>query len=135
MVVRGVNLVEPDAQEIIKWGGNIKLNVIAGEWWRLVTNIFVHIGILPLLANLFGLYFIGLMVESMLGKLKFLIAYLTVGVLSSLVSIVWVPEGVSAGATGTIIGMYGVLIAFVTTPYVNKRFLHFGFLVHRICCF
>src|SRR5206468_1425885 len=91
-------------------------------WWRLITNIFVHIGILPLLVNLFGLYFIGLMVESILGKLKFLIAYLTVGVLASLVSIVLIPEGVAAGGTGAIFGMYGVLIAFVTTPYVNKRF-------------
>ncbi|MCW3079951.1 rhomboid family intramembrane serine protease [Segetibacter sp.] len=122
MAIRGVNLIEPEAKDIINWGGNVKFNVTGGEWWRLVTNIFVHIGILPLLVNLVGLYFIGLMVESILGKLKFLIAYLTVGVLASLVSIVWTAEGVAAGATGAIFGMYGVLIAFVTTPYVNKKF-------------
>jgi rhomboid protease GluP len=122
MVIRGVNLVEPEANDIIKWGGNVKFNVTGGEWWRLVTNLFVHIGILPLLVNLVGLYFVGLMVESILGKLKFLIAYLTVGVLASLISIVWTPQGVAAGSTGAIFGMYGVLIAFVTTPYVNKKF-------------
>ncbi|MDQ6813157.1 MAG: rhomboid family intramembrane serine protease, partial [Bacteroidota bacterium] len=94
MAVRGINLISPTAQDIINWGGNVKFNVTGGEWWRLVTNLFVHIGILPLLVNLFGLYFIGLMVEAVLGKLKFLIAYLTVGVLASLISIVWVPDGV-----------------------------------------
>lgn len=122
MLVRGVNLIEPDAQDIVKWGGNVKFNVTGGEWWRLITNIFIHIGILPLLVNLFGLYFIGLMVESILGKLKLLIAYLSIGVLASLISIVWIPDGVSAGATGAIFGLYGVFVAFVTTPYVNKRF-------------
>ena len=122
MLIRGVNVIEPEAQDIVKWGGNVKFNVTGGEWWRLITNIFVHIGILPLLVNLFGLYFIGLMVESILGKLKLLIAYLSIGVLASLISIVWLPEGVSAGATGAIFGLYGVFIAFVTTPYVDKRF-------------
>ncbi|MGI8638166.1 MAG: rhomboid family intramembrane serine protease [Segetibacter sp.] len=122
MVISGVNLIEPEAKDIIKWGGNIKFNVTGGEWWRLITNIFVHIGILPLLVNLFGLYFIGLMAESILGKLKMLIAYLTIGVLASLISIVWAPEGVSAGATGAIFGLYGVVLAFVTTAYVNKKF-------------
>jgi rhomboid protease GluP len=122
MAIRGINLIEPSAADIINFGGNVKFNVTGGQWWRLITNIFVHIGILPLLVNLFGLYFMGLMVESILGKLKFLIAYLTTGVLASLISIVWVSEGVGAGATGAIFGMYGVFIAFVTTPYVNKKF-------------
>lgn len=122
MVIRGVDMVSPTAKDILQWGGNVKFNVHGGEWWRLVTNNFVHIGILPLLVNMFGLYFMGLMVEAILGKLKFLIAYLTTGVLASLVSIIWVAEGVTAGAAGAIFGMYGVFIAFATTPYVNKRF-------------
>jgi rhomboid protease GluP len=122
MAIQGVNVIEPAAVDVINWGGNVKFNVTGGQWWRLITNVFVHIGVLPLLVNLFGLYFMGLMVESILGKLKFLIAYLTTGVLASLISIVWVTEGVSAGATGAIFGMYGVFIAFVTTPYVNKKF-------------
>jgi rhomboid protease GluP len=75
-----------------------------------------------LLADLFGLYFIGLLVESILGKFKFLIAYLCAGVIGSLVSILWVPEGVTAGASGAIFGIYGVLLAFSTTRYINKRF-------------
>lgn len=125
MAARHIDIYNPTPADILNFGGNVKFNVTGGEWWRLITNIFVHIGILPLIVNLIGLYFIGLMVEAILGKLKFLIAYLTTGVLASLASIVWIPDGVTAGATGAIFGLYGVLIAFVTTPYVNKKFSPF----------
>ena len=122
MAIKGVDIVEPSPKDILWWGGNDKLHVAGGEWWRLISSAFVHVGIFPLLVNLFGLYFIGLLVESILGKLKFLIAYLCAGVIASLASIIWIAEGVTAGASGAIFGMYGVLLAFSTTRYINKRF-------------
>ncbi len=122
MVLRGVDPLNPTVSDIIDWGGSVKGYITGGEWWRLLSAQFVHIGILPLLANLFGLYFIGLMVETILGKLKFLIAFLCAGLLASLMSIIWQPEGVIAGASGAILGMYGVLFAFATTHYINKKF-------------
>ena len=122
MVVKGVSIFEPLPGDILKWGGNVKVNVTGGQWWRLITSLFVHVGIFPLLVNLFGLYFIGLLVESILGKLKFLIAYLCTGIFASLASIIWVSEGVTAGASGPVFGMYGLLLAFSTTRYINKKF-------------
>jgi len=122
MVLKGVDFLDPEATDIIKWGGSLKYNVTGGEWWRLVTSTFVHVGILPLLVNMFGLYWIGLMVESILGNLKFLIAYLSIAVIAGLVSLLWMQEGITAGASGAVFGMYGVLIAFGTTRYINKRF-------------
>lgn len=122
MMLKGVDPINPAVSDILEWGGNVKGYVTGGEWWRLSTAQFIHIGILPLLANVFGLYFIGLLVESILGKLKFLIAYLSAGVLASLVSIIWQPEGVIAGASGSVFGMYGVLFAFATTNYITKKF-------------
>ncbi len=122
MVFRGVNYLNPAVEDIIRWGGNLKFNVTSGEWWRLVTAVFVHIGIFPLVINMFGLYFIGLMVEPILGKLKYLIAYLCCGVIAGLVSILWAKEGVTAGASGAVLGMFGVLLAFATTSYINKKF-------------
>jgi rhomboid protease GluP len=123
MVFNGVDYVNPSVKDIIAWGGNLKLNVTGGEWWRLITASFVHIGILPLLVNMSGLYFIGLVVEPILGKLKFLIAYLCTGVIAGLASILWIEEGVTAGAAGAVLAMYGVLLAFATTSYINKKFL------------
>lgn len=122
MVVKGVDYVNPAPADIIAWGGNLKSDVTSGEWWRLITAVFVHIGILPLLANIFGLYFIGLMVEPMLGKFKLLIAYICTGVIAGLASIFWIEQGVTAGASGAIFGLYGVLLAFATTSYINKKF-------------
>lgn len=122
MVVKGVDYLDPAVKDIIAWGGNLKFNVTGGEWWRLISAVFVHIGILPLLVNMSGLYFIGLMVEPILGKMKFLIAYLCTGVIGGLASILWIKEGVTAGASGAVLGMYGVLLAFATTSYINKKF-------------
>ncbi len=122
MVLKGVDYVNPAVKDIIAWGANLKFNVSGGEWWRLITSVFVQIGIFPLLVNMFGLYFISLMVEPILGKFKFLIAYLCTGVIAGLASILWAQEGVTAGASGAVFGMYGVLLAFATTSYINKRF-------------
>lgn len=122
MVLKHVNYANPSVKDIIDWGGNLRFNVTGGEWWRLITALFVHIGIFPLLVNMAGLYFISLAVEPILGKLKFLIAYLCTGIVAGLVSILWVEEGVTSGASGAVFGMFGVLLAFATTAYINKKF-------------
>ena len=122
MVLKGVNYLNPSVTDIINWGGNLKFNITAGEWWRLVSALFVHIGVLPLLVNMVGLYFTGLAAEPLLGKLKFLLAYLCAGVIAGLASIIWTEQGVTAGASGAVFGLYGILSAFATTSYINKNF-------------
>ena len=126
MALRGVDVIEPGVSDILSWGGNVKGYVTGGEWWRMITSLFVHIGFLPLVVNLVGLYLTGLVAESILGKLKFLIAYLSAGALASLVSIIWVAEGVTAGASGAIFGMYGVIFAFLLPIISTKSSPGFG---------
>ena len=121
MVAKGVDMYNPLPTNITAWGGNVREFVAAGDWWRLLTNLFVHVGVQMLIANMVGLYFIGIMVETVLGKIKFLIGYFTTGALASLISIFFVGNGVTAGASGAIAGLYGILIAFATTGYVNKK--------------
>lgn len=127
MVVKGVDLYYPSSTAVTQWGGNVREFVAAGDWWRLVTNLFLNIGIQLLVANIIGLYFIGLLVETILGKVKYLIAYLTTGALASLASIYFQGYGVSAGASAAVAGLYGILIAFASTGYVNKKFNKFWF--------
>lgn len=122
MYLKGVDIQYPIPDDITKWGGETKELVAAGQWWRLISHLFVHVGIWSLLVNLFGLYFIGVMVESLLGRIKFLIAYMCCGILGTLASLYFSGEGVTAGASGAIAGMYGVFIAFATTNYINKKF-------------
>jgi rhomboid protease GluP len=122
MAVKGVNVSNPATADILKWGGAMRTFVTGGEWWRLAAAIFLHVGIANLVANIIALYFIGILVESILGRVKFLIAFLCAGVLANLVTIIWNADVVAAGASGAIFGMYGALLAFGTTRYITRKF-------------
>jgi rhomboid protease GluP len=124
MIAMGVDLLEPTGKVIYEWGANFGPAVSDGEWWRLLTAVFLHIGIIHLLSNMMALGFIGFALEPILGKTRFLAAYIISGIAGSLFSIYNHPEIISAGASGAIFGMYGVLIAVLTTKLgkgkVNK---------------
>lgn len=121
MVVSGVHIVEPTALDIFKWGGNMRDYTAGGEWWRLISSTFVHIGIVHLLLNMYALFMIGLFLEPVLGRWKYLAAYLSTGVLASLASLWWHADSVGAGASGAIFGVYGVFTALLTTNLIDKK--------------
>lgn len=119
MLVTGAGLWEPGTDVLIKWGANYKPITIGGEWWRLLTCIFVHIGIVHLLLNMYALFMIGNYLEPMLGRLRFTTAYFCTGIMASLASLWWHQEPiVSAGASGAIFGIYGLFLALLTTNLI-----------------
>ncbi|RZJ81120.1 MAG: rhomboid family intramembrane serine protease [Chryseobacterium sp.] len=120
MIISGVDILVPENQDLIDWGANFRPITLAGEWWRLFTACFLHIGVLHLLLNMYALLYIGLLLEPYLGKTRFLAAYLLCGIMSSMASLWWNDMTISAGASGAIFGMYGVFIALLTTNLVNK---------------
>ena len=85
--------------------------VVHGEYYRLLTGIFLHNGILHLMFNMYSLYVIGTQLESFLGKIKFLIVYLLSGLAGSVLSIFF-SNSYSVGASGAIFGLLGSLIYF-----------------------
>lgn len=121
MVVNGVHLMEPTGLDILKWGGNMRAYTASGEWWRLISCMFVHIGLIHLVLNMYALYMVGLYLEPIMGRWKFLAAYLSTGVLASLTSLWWSADRVSAGASGAIFGMYGLFVALLTTSMIDKK--------------
>jgi len=122
MVISGVNFFAPEGQDLIAWGGNFKPLVLGGEWWRLFSCMFLHFGILHIALNMYALFFIGVYLEPLLGRTKFLTAYLAAGLLSSVASTWWHGNDiVGAGASGAIFGMYGVFLALLTTNIVDKH--------------
>jgi len=122
MVVSGVNFFAPNTIDIIHWGGNFKPLVMAGEWWRLISCMFLHFGIIHIAFNMYALFFIGVYLEPLLGRIKFATAYLAAGLLSSVASTWWHTENVvGAGASGAIFGLYGVFLALLTTNIVDKQ--------------
>jgi rhomboid protease GluP len=84
--------------------------ILAGQWWRLVTAIFLHAGLLHIGLNLWCLFDLGPQVESLFSAPKFVVFYLVAGVAGFLLSLWWSPFGMSVGASGAILGLIGVLI-------------------------
>jgi rhomboid protease GluP len=119
MVCSGVSFLEPDTGSLIAWGANLRGLTLDGQAWRLFTNIFLHIGIMHLLLNMYALIYIGLLLEPYLGKTRFAAAYLLTGIAASIASICWNQNIVSAGASGAIFGMYGVFLAMLTTNFIE----------------
>lgn len=121
MCVSGVNPFLPEINDIIDWGGNYGPLTIENNWWRIISSCFVHIGILHLLMNCFALAYAGLFLESNLKRWGFLIIYILAGIVASLCSLYWNNNLVSAGASGAIFGMYGILLIFILSGFIDKK--------------
>jgi len=124
MLAGGVHPMAPTIDRLIQWGANYGPKTTNGEWWRMFTAMFLHIGVLHLLFNMIALWNVGSFMERVLGSTGFVVLYLLSGLLGSIVSVAWNPFVVSAGASGAIFGLYGGLLAFLvrhraTTPYAD----------------
>jgi rhomboid protease GluP len=82
------------------------------EYWRLITCIFIHIGFIHLFLNNYALWIIGQEIEQIYGSARFVVLYLVTGVIGSLGSYVFSPQATSAGASGAIFGLFGVMATF-----------------------
>ncbi len=68
MAVGGVNILLPDSESLLRWGANFRPSTLDGQWWRLITNCFLHIGIFHLLMNMYALLYIGLLLDGKNGQ-------------------------------------------------------------------
>jgi rhomboid protease GluP len=120
MAITGISVISPTGSEMVSWGANFRPLTLEGQFWRLITNVFLHFGIFHLLFNMYALLYVGLLLEPYLGKTRFIMAYFFTGVIASLTSIYWHPLTISAGASGAIFGMYGVFLAMLTTNLIDR---------------
>lgn len=125
MAVKGANPFNPSVEALRVWGAdNAGAVLCLGEWWRIVTAMFVHGGFLHLALNMWCLWNLGLLAEPLMGTLGLCAVYLLTGAAGNLLSTLanWLkfntPEGVAAGwigpagvgASGAIFGIAGALI-------------------------
>ena len=103
-------------EQLIRWGSNAGRYTLNGEWWRLVSSMFLHGGMLHIAFNMIVLVQVGALVERMFGSLRFTLLYLIAGICGSLASVLWNPMVNSVGASGAIFGIIGGLLAFVRNP-------------------
>ncbi|MBL8949452.1 MAG: rhomboid family intramembrane serine protease [Myxococcaceae bacterium] len=113
MTLSGVSPVRPSSEQLIIAGANVGvLTVLGGEWWRAFTAMFLHIGAVHLLFNMYALWNVGKFVEGLLGRPMYLAVYLLTGLAGSFASSLWNPFVPSAGASGAIFGLFGVIVGF-----------------------
>lgn len=99
-----------DPTVLLRLGGKFGPLIYSGEWWRLVTAVFLHGGLIHIGFNLWCLFDLGPAVESLFTTPKFIFLYLTTGVAGFVFSLFWSPFQLSIGASGAILGLIGVLI-------------------------
>jgi membrane associated rhomboid family serine protease/Flp pilus assembly protein TadD len=110
MVLAGISITDPTPQQLLDWGANWAPLTLGGQWWRLLTCTFLHIGVIHIAFNMWCLWDLGGLCESLYGHWTFAAVYLICGIGGSLASVTW-NGSVSAGASGAIFGLAGALIA------------------------
>jgi membrane associated rhomboid family serine protease len=98
-------------ETLIGWGSSFGPKTTNGEWWRLVTAMFVHTGLLHTLANVVGFVQIGLLTERLFGRLAIGNAYIAAGLLAGVVNLLLYPVSVSAGGSASVFAVYGLFAA------------------------
>lgn len=106
--VKGFNPIQ-----LAVWGGNSATLDLSGQWWRLLSYQFLHANLLHIAINMWVMWNVGRLTERLYGSINLLFIYLTAGILGGLASVVWNPELVSVGASGSIFGVLGALLAFL----------------------
>ena len=90
MGISGVSWTEPGYQALVRSGANFGPLTLSGEWWRLLSSTFVHIGILRVALNMWCLWDLGSVLERLMGWKSFVITYIVTGIAGSELSLAWV---------------------------------------------
>lgn len=101
-----------DALTLLKFGANYSPLIKMGEYYRLITAGFLHIGIFHLFFNMYALYIVGSQLEGFIGKTKFIIIYFGSMITGNLMGSLFLENSISAGASGAIFGLFGALLYF-----------------------
>src|ERR1700722_20742129 len=122
MILHGVSAKEPTRDQLIHYGATNAYFILTGQWWRLLTATFVHVGLLHIATNMWCLWNLGLLGEPLLGAAGLIAVYLITGIAGNLLSlcsnVIFHDYGsVGAGASGAVFGIAGILIVLLS----NKK--------------
>lgn len=125
MVLHGVSPSEPTDVQLIHYGANVPIFVLHGQWYRLLTATFVHVGLLHIATNMWCLWNLGLLGEPLLGPVGLVVVYMLTGIAGNLLSVGYnvvtalyhhapMEFFVGAGASGAVFGIAGILIVLLS---------------------
>jgi len=108
---------------LITYGAKVNALIQQGEWWRLATPMFLHIGFTHILMNMITLYFVGTQIEAAFGHTRFLVMFLVSGIGGNIASFCF-SDSLSAGASTAIFGLFGAFMmlgeSFWQNPVISQ---------------
>ena len=105
--------------KLLEVGGLVHFNVVHGEWYRLISSMFLHFNFEHILMNMLSLFIFGKIVESIIGSWRMLIIYIISGLYGNFVSLSFNTTTISVGASGAIFGLIGSIFVIM---YLSKNF-------------
>jgi rhomboid protease GluP len=129
MVLHGVDSMTPTPDALVHYGAAVTINVLHGQWYRLLTAIFVHVGLIHLATNMWCLWNLGMLGEPLVGPYGMIAVYMITGISGNLLGmasnvisfnfshnpqLLFIP---GAGASGAVFGIAGILIILLS----NRR--------------
>jgi rhomboid protease GluP len=114
--------INPNVLEYLGAKDNVLIS--NGEYYRLLTSIFLHSGIIHITMNMYSLFAIGPLVEKYYGRFRYIFIYILSGIFASLTSFIFSPY-MSVGASGAIFGVLGatLVMAYKLRERIGKSFL------------
>jgi rhomboid protease GluP len=122
MVFHGVSPRDPTPLQLLHFGATAPDLILHGQWYRLLTATFVHVGLLHIATNMWCLWNLGLLGEPLLGPIGLIAVYVITGIAGNLLSLAFNVArhdyiSVGAGASGAVFGIAGILIVLLS----NKK--------------
>ncbi|WP_223875891.1 rhomboid family intramembrane serine protease [Paucilactobacillus kaifaensis] len=121
-----------DTSVLVEFGARVSILIQEGQWWRLITPVFLHIGLMHIVVNSVTVYYIGTQIEMLFGHTRFAVIYLVTAVTGNIASFVFLPNTLSAGASTAIFGLFGAFLmlgeSFRNNLYIramSRQFLLF----------
>jgi rhomboid protease GluP len=114
LIVYILSVLPSIGDQIIGYGLAFNAAIAAGEWWRLITAVFLHGGITHIIFNMFSLFVFAPELEKMVGRGKFLLIYFAAGIGGNILTFVLQDSFyASLGASGAIFGVFGAYLGLV----------------------
>lgn len=114
IIVYFITMIPGIGQQLFEWGILFNLAISYGEWWRIVTSMFLHGSITHILFNSFSLFVFLPDLERLVGKWRFLLIYFAAGIAGNILTyVIHEPYYFSVGASGAIFGAFGAYAALV----------------------
>ena len=128
MALHGVSVSNPGVRDLLRYGASSSILELNGQWLRLLTATFVHIGLIHLATNMWCLWNLGMLGEPLIGPYGLFAVYLLTGIAGNLAGLAWdvgwallvhqpIAFGIGAGASGAVFGIAGLLIVLLS----NRR--------------